>query len=129
MRSVRYTVTPMLIEGEVRLESYERDRPLSDLVFGELGGNCHWFGLVPPIEVLNQELRNGGAVVPGPIPNEKQFFFNWEPFEVTQEEYRELVEAAEKLPGRPFKYVEPPNDVRLPDEWSHWALVRYISLP
>src|SRR5437867_1624080 len=129
MRSVRYTVTPMLIEGEIHLESYERERPLSDLVFGEMGGSCHWFGLVPPIEVRNQELRSGGLIVPRPIPNEKQFFFNWEPLELTQDEYRDLVEAAQRLPGQPFKYVEPPKDVRLPEEWSHWALVRFISLP
>ena len=131
MRLVRYTLKTMRIEGDrlFPLESFERERPLADLVFGELGGSCHWFGLVPPIEVLNQKLKSGGTVVPGPDPNQRQFFYNWAPFEIDRNEYRELVEAARNLPGRPFEYIEPPADVRLLEEWGHWALVRFISLP
>ena len=129
MRSVQYIVTPMQVEDikVVYLEGSERETSLVDLIFGELGSL--WFGLVPPIEVLNRELASGGAVVAGPNPQEKQFNYNWIPFEVTADEYRELVEAADRMPGRPFEYVEPPKDVHLPDEWGHWALVRFISKP
>jgi hypothetical protein len=127
MRSVRYIVTPMHVEGTkvVYLESSERETSLAKLIFGELGNL--WFGLVPPMEVLNRELANGGAVVAGPVPNERQHNYNWLPFEVTADDYRELVEAADKLPGRPFEYVEPPKKLRLPEEWSHWALVRSME--
>lgn len=129
MRSVNYTVTLTRIDSGniVRLQSYERERPLADFVFGELSGQ--WFKLVPPIEVLNQELKSGGAVVLGSEPNEKQFFFNWIPFEIESGEYRELVAAALQLPGRPFECVEPPTGIRLPQEWAHWALARFTTLP
>lgn len=124
MRSVQYIVTPVQVEGTkvAYLESSERETSLADLIFGELGSL--WFGLVPPIEVLNRELASGGAVVTGPVPNQTQHNYNWIPFELTATDYRELVDAADNLPGRPFEYAEPPIEVRVPDEWGHWALVR-----
>src|SRR5882672_1551677 len=132
MRVVQYTVRPFQIEdldsakpNFVYLESYERQSPLADFVFGELRNQ--WFELVPPIEILNDELRSGSAVIHDPSSNTRQFDYIWVPFHINADEYRELVEAAAGLPGQPFAYVEPPDYIRLPDEWSHWALCRLVS--
>jgi hypothetical protein len=124
---MRYRVETLKEDGDnlVTLGQQEREVSLIEFFFGELGST--WFGLVPPLHVLNYFLAHGSHGTADLKEHAIHHIYEWTPFEVTHEQYRQIVEALRQLPGRPFAEVEPPSDIRTVPEYEHWSFVRWME--
>jgi len=105
-----------LYEGAVGPESPKKTMPLGEALFREM--RC-FFGVLPPFDVLNDDLRQGEIV------NAKNQQFQWNPFELSAAEYEEL--KREVLAHPEWKTDVDETFSGTIEEWSHWALVRAIS--
>jgi hypothetical protein len=45
---------------------------------------------------------------------------DWEPFEISKEEYNDLIIEVSKINGLPFVYEEPPKGITNAEEWLIW---------
>ena len=80
--------------------------------------------LIPPLKVVNQVLATGceDAGMSGGC--------RWEPFQITEDEYREVVEVLEARTGEnALRFVEPPAWVVDREEWSIWCAEYLWSIP
>jgi hypothetical protein len=80
-------------------------------------------GLIPPLHVLNAELKKGagGAGMSGGA--------TWEPFEITAAEYDELVASFEGGEPRRSTQGETPEWVETHRDWTIWALHLLRGIP
>jgi len=124
---VRYKVTTLKENGDdfTTLGQQDYEASLVEFFFGELGST--WFGLVPPLHVLNYFLAHGSHGAADRKQHGIHYIYEWTPFQVTPEQYPEIVEALRQLPLRPFAEVEPPADVRTVPEYEHWSFVRWMD--
>ncbi len=112
---ITYTVT-QLTESGICPESPKKTAPLGEVLFHEM--QC-FFGVLPPLDVLNDTLRQGQIV------NVKNQLFQWSQFELSEVDY-------EELKGEVLAHPDWETDVDETfsgpiSDWSHWALVRAIS--
>ena len=80
-------------------------------------------GLLPPLHVLNSLLRTGisDAGMSGSC--------EWPPFEITDEEWRELEAALASDEGDRVVYVAPADWVQTPSDWHVWAMEYRHGVP
>ncbi|MDO3386375.1 hypothetical protein QWI17_11050 [Gilvimarinus sp. SDUM040013] len=90
--------------------------PLGYVLFVE---KACYFGVLPPIEILN-EMFNEGSIV-----SNRNFNLLWSPFKLSNEEYRELVTAVETHPEWGGEVDTSFNGVA--EDWGHWALIRSME--
>lgn len=78
------------------------------------------YALIPPIPVMNAEFRSEGrdAAMSGGCA--------WDPFEITEPEYEELVR---ELQNRGFRRVAVPEWVRNKTDWHIWTSEHEIGIP
>ncbi len=78
------------------------------------------FNLIPPLSVMNEEFRSGedDAGMSGGCA--------WEPFDITKEEFDELVQ---ELQNRGMRYVEPPQWVKNKTDWHIWKCEYELGIP
>src|SRR4051812_28034786 len=112
---MKFTVTPLGPDG-VGATSEERTASVGEVLFQEM--RC-FFGVIPPLDVLNATLR-GGQIV-----GAENRWFRWTPFELLPSEYEAL--KKEVLAHPQWKTELDESFVGTVDEWSHWALVRAVS--
>lgn len=118
MRRLRYTV-----ETGVGDQATETDGRVVELL--ESIPYLLTNGLIPPRNVLNEVLKIGSrdAGMSGGC--------RWEPFELTTEEFRELVDELEaRSPDEgEYRFVQPPEWVRSYEDWSLWCAEYLSSIP
>lgn len=107
------------------LESRSFEASPIDFFFGEL--RPVWFGLVPPLSVLNYFLAHGSYGAADQQQRGIHYIYKWIPFQVTAEEHGQIVEGLRQLPDRRFEEVEPPIDVCTVPEYEHWSFVRWME--
>ncbi len=105
-----------LSEDGIGAESPEKIAPLGEVLFQEM--RC-FFGVLPPLDVLNDTLREGEIV------NGTNLMFRWRPFELSMPEHEEL--RREVLAHPEWETDGDETFSGTIREWSHWALVRAIS--
>jgi hypothetical protein len=78
------------------------------------------FNLIPPLSVMNEEFRSGehDAGMSGGCV--------WEPFAISEEEFRELVQ---ELQDRGMRYVEAPQWVKTRTDWHIWKFEYELRIP
>ena len=78
--------------------------------------------IVPPLRVVNDVLRRGGvdAGMSGACA--------WEPFQIDEPAWRDLVERLTARSDR-CEFVEPPASVTTLEEWHAWVMVFKHGLP
>jgi hypothetical protein len=77
----------------------------------------HWFGLIPPLVVLNEFFQSGST---GGTDEGASVIYEWPPFTIAERDYQDFVSALRVLPGTPF--IE---DTTIPvEDWSHHAFVK-----
>jgi hypothetical protein len=125
---VNYKVTTLKESGEdfTKLSQQSREASLVEFLFDDLSGL--WFGLVPPLHVLNYFLARGGHENIDKKQRCIHYLYEWTPFQVTPDEYPQIIEALRQLPSRPFAEVEPPSDVRTVLEYEQWSFVRWMDM-
>ena len=125
---MNYKVKTLKENGDdfTEISQQSREASLVEFFFGELSST--WFGLMPPLHVLNYFLAHGGHGSADQKQRGIHYLYEWTPFEVTPDEYPQIVEALRQLPGRPFAEVEPPSDVRTVPEYEHWSFVRWMDM-
>lgn len=81
------------------------------------------FGLVPPLQIFNEIFKNGfeDAGMSGGC--------KWEPFEIDQNEYEEIVKALFAMPQANYRLIAPPNWVRNSDDWQMWCQEYEMEIP
>ncbi|MBD2306034.1 hypothetical protein H6G17_10970 [Chroococcidiopsis sp. FACHB-1243] len=47
---------------------------------------------------------------------------SWKPFEITQQEYEELVLDLLTAPGTQFKILDAPQEIQTYSQWAEWKL-------
>jgi hypothetical protein len=65
---------------------------------------------IPPLDILNQMLNRGYAIRTA----------EWEPFEIDEEEYEEVVAALVQDEARQLRRYSPPSDCSTPEQWQEW---------
>jgi hypothetical protein len=82
-------------------------------------------GLLPPAHVLNSVLRAGFS--DGGLNGSCE----WPPFELSDEEWRELENGLSRDDGigDVVAYVAPPNWVKTPSDWHVWAMSYRHGVP
>ncbi len=72
--------------------------------------------IVPPRSVLNEIFGKGiyDAGMSGGC--------SWKPFEISQEEYNELVEELLTIPEKNFIQMETPDRITTYSKWQGWAI-------
>ena len=116
MRRLRFTLVPPV--GDQVREAEGRLVQLLDSIPYLL------VELIPPLNVMNQVLATGlaDAGMSGGC--------QWEPFQLTEDEYREVVEALEARTGEEeLRFVEPPAWVVNREEWDIWCAEYRWSIP
>lgn len=128
LRIVNYKVTILSENGEdlTKLSQQSCEASLVEFFFGDLSGA--WFGLVPPLHILNYFLARGGHETVGQKQRCVHYLYEWTPFQVTPDEYPKIVKELRQLPSRPFAEVEPPSDVRTVSEYERWSFVRWMDV-
>jgi hypothetical protein len=119
MRTLDYTLLPPVgdVETATRGSVAALLRDVPYLLIG---------GLIPPLLVINEVLRQGvdDAGMSGGC--------RWDPFEITQSEFAEIVselEAHGDRDGKPLQYEEPPDWVATRSDWGIWVGERVYSIP
>jgi hypothetical protein len=116
MRTVTYDVFPALgpesMQEQGNLLQFVLDIPY---LFA--------FGLVPPIQVLNDIFMGGGDL------HGMSGGCQWEPFAIEPQEYDELAHALQAVPGSSYRFVEPPAWVMTAREWHVWTMEHEIGIP
>jgi hypothetical protein len=89
---------------------------------------------IPPFNVLNHLLRHGvpNEFFPdGLLPNGKVQYdagmsggCSWKPFEITREEYEDLVLDLLTDPGAQFEVLDAPPEIQTYSQWVEWKLER-----
>jgi hypothetical protein len=125
---VNYKVTTLRKSGEdlTKLSQQSHEASLVEFFFDDL--SSAWFGLVPPLHILNYFLARGGHESVDQKQRCIHYLYEWMPFQVTPDEYPQIVEALRQLPSRPFAEVEPPSDVRTVSEYEQWSFVRWMDV-
>jgi hypothetical protein len=125
---VNYKVTTLRKNGEdfTKLSQRSCEASLIEFFFGDLSGA--WLGLMPPLHVLNYFFARGGHESVYQKQRCIHYLYEWTPFQVTPDEYSQIVEALRQLPSRPFAEVEPPSDVRTMLEYEQWSFVRWMDM-
>jgi hypothetical protein len=125
---VNYKVTTLKENGEdfTKLGQQSREASLVEFFFDDL--SSVWFGLVPPLHVLNYFLSRGGHENVDKKQRCIHYLYEWTPFQVTPDEYPQIVEALRQLPSRPFAEIEPPSDVRTVREYEQWSFIRWMNM-
>ena len=79
------------------------------------------FELIPPLPILNQILQAG-------ISFDKQVC--WQPFQIDETEYEELVLTFMTAPhSPPYQCVVPPDWVCTPADWYYWTWEYRMGIP
>ena len=71
--------------------------------------------VIPPLRVLNHALLQGYTMREA----------NWEPFEISDAEYDELLAELAGEPPLGYRVDEPPDYIVNHDQWVEWACARY----
>ena len=108
MRQVSYTVLPDLAG---RFD--DRAKPLTEFVH-EVGIALH--RQIPPFNVMNALLKRGAS------PRVAE----WAPFEISLEEYDEVVAHLTSDPADRYLRLEPDVPVHTPEQW--WAWLQSVGL-
>jgi hypothetical protein len=125
---VNYKVTTLKESGEdfTKLSQQSREASLVEFLFDDL--SSVWFGLVPPLHVLNYFLARGGHENIDKKQRCIHYLYEWTPFQVTPDEYPQIILALRQLPSRPFAEVEPPSNVQTVPEYEQWSFVRWMNM-
>ena len=112
MREIKYTILPPVGDAETH-----RHGTVKELLFAI----PYFFlrdrlNIIPPISVLNDLLKLG--IVDAGMSGG----YRWRPFEISQEEYDELVEELLTLPDSQFELIKVPEQINTFSEWSMWRL-------
>lgn len=84
-----------------------------EALLADFARDLHWIFIhkhIPPFQILNE------ALLAGYSPREAE----WEPFQVTEDEYEELVNELLSNPREGFKRYSAPEDVKSMTQWSTW---------
>jgi len=76
--------------------------------------------LIPPLPILNQTLKTGADL------NES---CQWQPFELDERDYEELVLALLTSPNTRYEQVNPPDWVCTPRDWYYWCYEFRVGIP
>jgi hypothetical protein len=114
MRTVRFEVLPGVGDETVSLEG-----PLSE--FLESVPTVLQFGVIPPLQVLNDLLQRGS------IDAGMSGACRWDPLAVEARDWSELRAALEA--GAGHEYIEPPSWVQTYDDWQVWLLELRHGVP
>jgi hypothetical protein len=78
--------------------------------------------LIPPLTLVNEKLASG-----------KDFSgddgHTWDPFQISEDEWREVVTTLQQLPDRHYAVVEPPTWVTTLAEWDIWIQEVRLGVP
>lgn len=110
MKEIKYTILPPL--GNMQTHTHGT---VKDLLFDV----PYFFStkdIIPPRHILNDFLQRGinDAGMSGGC--------RWKPFELSENEYDELVEELLTEPFRELSLVEVPNDVKTYDQWFQFRI-------
>jgi hypothetical protein len=116
MRKIKYEQLPCVGEGTIPVEG-DTVQFVLDLPY------LFTFDHIPPIEVLNDIFKSGleDAGMSGGC--------QWKPFEISHDEYNELVQALQNIPDEKHKVVKPPNWVKNKTDWHIWKNEYEIGIP
>ena len=78
--------------------------------------------IIPPLHVVNDLLAKGvdDAGMSGGC--------EWDPFQITQSEWEELVEHLKSLPEA-CEFVQPPDWVESVEDWQAWIMIHKYGFP
>ena len=125
MRKMRYRALPAMGPGSIPVSGTLKSLLLE---IPYLFMPCAPFNILPPHSVLN-ELLNRGVEDAGMSGGCK-----WKPFQITSEEYVELIRSLEAIPIKQFEkgfpgssvvryqFAEPPAQVQCYEDWRWWRL-------
>lgn len=103
MRKIKYILLPD-VAGKYTEKEAELSEFCSDVKYIIRNKN------IPPLSILNEALRLGHT------PREAE----WEPFELSIDEYEALVMAIKKDPPIGYQCIEPPETVTSFQGWLAW---------
>ena len=103
MRKIKYKLIP-----DVAGSFLEKEEPLSAFVRDIHGVFVN--KNIPPLTILNEALAGGYS------PREAE----WEPFEISETEYKELVNDLLANPSDMYKHYQEPNDIKTFSQWLNW---------
>lgn len=114
MRKQRWQLLNYVLLSPIGLERLYRTGSVSDLV--RETPYLIYLGVIPPLHILNQVLQEGrqDAGMSGGA--------EWQPFQITEQEFIALVEDLESYPGKSYRFVQPPIDLAEYDDWWRWVL-------
>ena len=78
--------------------------------------------LIPPLVLVNEKLASG-----------KDFSgddgHTWDPFQITEDEWHEVVTTLQQLPDQQYAFIEPPTWVTTLAEWDIWKQEVRLGVP
>lgn len=98
------------------------ERRISEFLFQETGNSSktgNWFGVVPPYAELKEIMKLGSIVDNGNV------LFEWEPFDLTENVFKEILREVRDHPEWNIEIDFPTSEE---EDWGHWALVRALNL-
>lgn len=112
MKNVKFTILPPIGSGETHKHGTVKDL-LFEIPYLFIKNRKN---LIPPIYILNDLLKSGikDAAMSGGI--------RWKPFEVSEEEYRNLVEELSTEPNYELALIETPKKVKNFEQWAMWRI-------
>ncbi len=125
MRKLRYRALPAIGPGSIPISGTLKSLLLE---IPYLLMPCAPLNIIPPLSVLNELLSRGveDAGMSGGC--------KWKPFQITAEEYAELLRSLEAIPIKQlekrfpggsvvkYQFVEPPPQVQSYEDWRWWRL-------
>lgn len=114
VKKIKYTLLAPIGDGKQDVED--------DLVtFLENIQNLFYFKYVPSREIINSALSLGVE------DNGMSGGCEWEPFEITEKEYREVIDELKARDGFTFKDIPP--EINSYDLWHLWVLSEHCGVP
>jgi hypothetical protein len=116
MRILEYDVLPPVGAGKLRTSGSLKDLVLAIPYLVQSS-------LIPPLAVLNAVFTAGvaDAGMSGGC--------RWQPFEISKDEYDELIRAFRADTKGNFEAADAPEWVKTPSDWSIWIIERMRGVP
>lgn len=116
MRKIKYKKLPCVGEETISTEG-DLLQFVQDIPY------LFTFNLIPPINVLNDIFKSGleDAGMSGGC--------QWEPFEINQDEYDELIISLQNLSKNNYKVVFAPKWVKTKTDWHIWKSKYELGIP
>ncbi len=114
MKTVQYTIGPQMGQPKPYNTSGSLTVFLSECI-GVIENK-----LIPPFQILNQILKSGADL------NRN---CQWQPFELDEQDYRELVLDLLISPASCYEQVTPADWVSTPKDWYYWCCEYRVGIP